>query len=179
MEYESPRFGEKWTSMMKLKSHLWSLTQTSWQHIADLSTKYVQTNRNTFTWKWRDYLREFPVAKVKNLNIDACFQKATPFSEIVPSSVRNHLETGALPRSHGTKRNRNDEPSKPSKKQNLGQGKFECSKCGGPHMTKNCGRSKRKSEKKNRGKGKNGGENPRRPKLPKPSKKDRPLTKKE
>ena len=140
MEYESPKFGEKWTPLMKLKSHLWSLTQSSWDHISALSARGIQQNKALFNHKWKMYIREFPVATVKTLNIDSVFQHAVPFSSLVPSSVRRHLEKNTPNRGEKRKRFNNDDGNT-SKKQNVNKGQFKCMHCGGNHKTRNCRRA--------------------------------------
>ena len=89
-------------------------------------------------------MRDFPVAKVKNVNSENVFQRPTPFSQICPSSVRNHLERGTLPGGKkGTKR-RNDDSGPPHKKPFSDQREQKCKKCGGKHLTKNCRRAHNK-----------------------------------
>ena len=140
MEYESPKFGEIWTPLMKLKSHLWSLTQSSWDHISAMSARQILQNKPLFSHKWKMYIREFPVATVKTSNVDSVFQHSVPFSSLVPSSVRRHLEKHALPRGEKRKRFNNDDGN-PPKKQNV-KGQFKCTICGGNHKTKNCGKNR-------------------------------------
>ena len=166
MEVESKKFGDKWDPIMKFKSSLWSLTQSSWSAIAKLSTKYNVSNVQAFSKLWEDYTLSYPTATVQATNLEEWFSKKVEFSDVIPTSLYKKLngkqKTPPSPTTRtswqGTKRNHEQGPTggtnkKPAKK-------YTCDTCGGPHMTKNCKRAterrakrdKRRNTKKNKGK---------------------------